>query len=256
MARRLVLHDAFSVLRKSLETEGGSFSVSNIVQRSAYSQDLEFWVFDGPRNTEVRRNIYPAYKANRKPAREDIYQGLQFTKELMKIMGLTVIEVPGYEADDAIATITKKYAGKLPIYIDTIDYDLRALCSAHPTVTCRVPAKEDVPDHLIQLYKLWVGDPSDNIPGIHRFGHMGWVAADTLEILEITAAVFSGKPLPPSASLPKRVPTWIDQNRDEWMKMAKCLQFQTVPDDILNEHTTKREAQPDLFLQLVREYEG
>ena len=141
MAGRLVLHDAFSVLRASLETVGGNFSVSNIVQSSAYSQDLEIWVFDGPRNTETRRKIYPAYKGNRKPARDDIYLGLQFTKELMKLMGLVVIEVPGFEADDVIATLTKQNAGKLPIHIDTIDYDLRFLCSFGPNITCRVPAK-------------------------------------------------------------------------------------------------------------------
>ena len=77
-----------------------------------------------------------------------------------------------------------------------------------------------------------------------------------MDIFNVTAAALSNKPVPLAASLPKRVLEWVDANREEWMKMKDCLEFQTVPDDVLVAHTTKKPAQPDVFMRLVKEYEG
>lgn len=254
--KTLILNDAFSVIRARLEIEGSRFSISNLVQSLQHSGNLQLWIFDGPNNSKSRKEVYPAYKGNRKPAREDIYQGLQMTKEIMKLAGLTVIEVPNYEADDVIFTLTRRYKGVLPMVIMTRDYDLRALCSVNDNIFCSVPPKPDIPDNMIALYKLWVGDKSDNIPGVYKFGEGAWAAAKIEDLIDMTEAAISGKEIPLRDSIPQRHQQWITENREEWLKMLHCLTFKEVPADTIDQHTHSQPEDYAGWKKLIQEFES
>lgn len=175
----ITIHDGMSTVRAQLERDLSRFSLTDILYKIDQSPGLEIWVFDGPNSKSLRRDLYPAYKAQRKPAGVSIYEGIKAVRECMRHTKATQVEVPGYEADDVIATLVKRYAktGAL-IDIRTRDYDLRALVTEGAGVTCTVKPKPAVEDRYIQLYKIWVGDPSDNIKGVPGFGERAWEEAD------------------------------------------------------------------------------
>ena len=66
-----------------------------------------FVVFDA-KAPSFRHEAYEAYKAGRAPTPEDFPRQLALIKELVDLLGFTRLEVPGYEADDVLATLAKK----------------------------------------------------------------------------------------------------------------------------------------------------
>ena len=62
-----------------------------------------------------RTELYPDYKANRDAAPEDLPPQVTRCLELLELMGVPVLGVPGMEADDVIATIVKEMDGTIPI---------------------------------------------------------------------------------------------------------------------------------------------
>jgi DNA polymerase-1 len=129
-----------------------------------------------------RHEIYPAYKANRPPAPDDLIPQFALVKEAAKAFNLPIIEYNGFEADDIIATIAKKAseAGEQVVIISS-DKDLLQLLQ-HDSISIFDPLKnkyitrEDVtekyevtPWQLLDFFSL-VGDSSDNVPGIPGIG--------------------------------------------------------------------------------------
>lgn len=134
-------------------------------------------VFDGPDNKESRRKIYADYKSNRQQ-RVDLYQQIPLVKEYCALLGLACEEVPGVEADDVIASITKCAVSKgYRVCICTMDKDLLQLVGPHvvvinPWKDSQEITEEDVkatygvsPENIPDYLAL-VGDTSDNIPGV------------------------------------------------------------------------------------------
>lgn len=161
---------------KMAESMGGAslFTLWQEILAGANQKDLIFCIFDGVNSRKKRKAIYPAYKAKRKPADQSIYDGMKFFKELLKYAPINVktVEVPEYEADDVIATITVKMASnddKMDIV--STDRDLTQLRISPNIGTLKEPAVEP---KWVKTYKMLVGDPSDNIPGVKGFGEAAW----------------------------------------------------------------------------------
>lgn len=135
--------------------------------------------FDLPAPT-FRHLEYFGYKANRRGMPDELAAQLPYVKEVCGIFGFSVISQEGYEADDILGTIAKKYEGKT--YIITGDRDSFQLISDNVTVLyCSNAAvieytkqkiSEDYnlePKQLIDV-KALMGDSSDEIPGVFGIG--------------------------------------------------------------------------------------
>ncbi len=137
-------------------------------------------VLDSP-GKNFRHKIYPQYKANRPPAPEDLIEQLKLIRIAAEALNFKVLEKPGYEADDIIATLAKQAskAGKDAIIVSS-DKDLMQLIDTNVKMYDASKSKfveqEDVekkfgvgPDQVREVQAL-MGDKSDNIPGIRGIG--------------------------------------------------------------------------------------
>ena len=144
-----------------------------------------------PAGGTFRHEAYEQYKAQRPETPEDIRKAVPVIKQILEAMNIPVLEVPGFEADDVIGTLSKQgeQAG-YEVYMATPDKDYGQLVSDHvfmyrprhtggfelmgPAEVCAkygLQRKEQVID-LLGL----MGDASDNIPGCKGVGEKTAVA--------------------------------------------------------------------------------
>lgn len=128
---------------------------------------------------------YKEYKAGRKKMPDELAQQIEPLKELLAAFKIGILELDGYEADDIIGTISKKYEGPdMEVLIYTGDRDSLQLVSDYTKVmfTKKGISEIDIydknaikdkygfsPEGIIDLKGL-MGDASDNIPGVAGVG--------------------------------------------------------------------------------------
>ena len=137
----------------------------------------------------LRHDICPSYKATRGPMSEDLAPQFRVIQEFLKQLNIPTIAMAGYEADDIIATLTRKFHREIPIRIATRDRDLLQLCDLDNVCVHLLRTggnfinvnRENVTQFFgvtadkIALYKAIAGDPSDNIKGVRGIGPSGAV---------------------------------------------------------------------------------
>lgn len=250
----VVLHDSLAVLRARLETDLARFSLSQLIEEINASPHLHFYIWDGAFNKQLRRHVFPDYKSGRKMANPSIFQGLMLLKEVLKHTKAISISVDGYEADDVIATLVKRYAHRgIPIAVNTRDYDLRALVNEGPTVKCTVDPKPDVPDSMIHYFKTWVGDPSDSVPGVKGFGITTWKNVPKEKIKMVTHRVLDGLDIS-HCNFPPKPLKWVDENRDLFKAMWTVTDFFTVPEEVLNQNMVVGKPDGQAANAMLKEY--
>lgn len=161
------------------------FGTLNIIGRQleAIHPDYAAVAFD-VKSPTFRHKIYGAYKAGRRETPEDLLAQFAPVKECLAAMGLTVLELPGYEADDIQGTVSA-WVESLPeghAYILSGDRDLFQLIDDRTTVLYagqetkafdRAAFREKYPgiepEQFVDL-KALMGDASDNIPGVAGVG--------------------------------------------------------------------------------------
>ena len=137
-------------------------------------------IFDHSERT-FRNDLYPDYKAHRPPAPEDLVPQFALVREATAAFGVHCVELPGYEADDLIATYAcqARDAGGEAIIVSS-DKDLMQLIGGGVVMwdpmKDRVLAEDAVmekfgvtPDKVIEVQAL-IGDSSDNVPGAPGIG--------------------------------------------------------------------------------------
>ena len=140
--------------------------------------------FDVSRKT-FRSEIFPEYKANRAKTPDEFRSQMSYLHELVSAFGITQFEVEGYEADDVIATITKRAEKEgAEVFICTGDRDSFQLVNEKTTVLYPKRGVSDLarmtPDAVQEKYGMTPlqypdfaalrGDPSDNLPSIPGVG--------------------------------------------------------------------------------------
>ncbi len=136
-------------------------------------------IFDSKGPT-FRKDIYPEYKANRSAMPEDLVPQIPYIKRLVDAFNLPGIEKAGYEADDIIATLAKKFAAKgVEVTIVTGDKDMMQLVNDRVRLLDTMKDKISGPvevferfggaDKVIEVQAL-SGDSSDNVPGVPGIG--------------------------------------------------------------------------------------
>ncbi len=137
-------------------------------------------IFDAKGPT-FRKKLYPDYKANRSAMPEDLVPQIPLIKDVVRAFNLPALELSGYEADDIIATLAKRYAELgLDITVVTGDKDLMQIVGERvrllDTMKKKVSGRDEVierfgvpPEQVLEILGL-AGDSSDNIPGVPGIG--------------------------------------------------------------------------------------
>lgn len=144
-----------------------------------------------PAGGTFRHEAYEQYKAQRPETPEDIRKAVPVIKQLLEAMNIPILEVPGFEADDVIGTLSHmgEKAG-YEVYMATPDKDYGQLVSDHVfmyrprhTGGFELMGPKEVCDKYGLQYKEQVidllglmGDASDNIPGCKGVGEKTAVA--------------------------------------------------------------------------------
>jgi DNA polymerase-1 len=173
---------------RALSTAGGEstnavYGFTTMIQKALREErpELIAMTFDAPGGSSFRREIYTEYKATRSPPPEDLPAQIPRIHEITEAFRMPKFMVPGIEADDIIATLTKMaLEAGLDVQIITGDKDLMQLVSDRveiyePMKNVRFHRKEVEekygvpPEKLLDALSL-CGDTSDNIPGVAGVG--------------------------------------------------------------------------------------
>jgi DNA polymerase-1 len=190
-------YHAFTDSQDPLRTTSGLLSGAfygffNMLQTQIelYAPETILFSWGDKRSNLLRRKIYPEYKGNRpEESKIGLQEQIFDIKLSLGSMGFLQYWSPGYEADDVIAELAKKYSSqfqsfgsKSKIVILSADKDMLQLVDARITVatfsnnnfteydTDKVLNKFGVtPDYLSDYFSL-IGDNSDNVPGVEGIG--------------------------------------------------------------------------------------
>ncbi len=143
-------------------------------------------LLDAGRET-FRNQISGDYKGNRPDAPPDLIPQFPYIRKVLKAMNIPVLEREGFEADDLIATLAKKFAARdLEVVIVTGDKDLMQLVHDEvrllDTMKARWIGIDQVkekfgvdPGEVVEVMAL-MGDPVDNIHGVKGIGEKTAIA--------------------------------------------------------------------------------
>ena len=156
--------------------------LSKLVDDVRESGEADYFavIFDAARKT-FRNDIYPEYKAHRPPPPEDLRPQFPLVKQASQAFNLATIEMPGFEADDIIATYARQARESgMSVTIVSSDKDLMQLVGdgvvMHDPMKQRRIGPEQVeekfgvgPDRVVDVQAL-CGDSTDNVPGVPGIG--------------------------------------------------------------------------------------
>jgi DNA polymerase-1 len=147
--------------------------------------------WDKPKtNIRKRLELYPEYKAGRKPAPPDFYEQVPVLQELLKVFGWPLYELDDYEADDIMGTLALQATEQnIETMLITSDLDMLQLIDPHVHVYAlktglsnielyspkSFEAKYNIRVNQFLDFKALKGDSSDNIPGVPGIGEKGAV---------------------------------------------------------------------------------
>lgn len=191
--KRLVLVDGSSYLYRAFhampyftnshgEPTGAIYGMTNMLRKllNDYTPEYIVVVFDAKGKT-FRHNLYKEYKAHRPPMPDELREQIEAVHEVIKAMGLPILQIGGVEADDVIGTLSVMASKQgMSTLISSSDKDLTQL--VHDDVIM-VDSMSDttfdiegvknkfgvIPEQMIDYLAL-VGDTSDNIPGVPKVG--------------------------------------------------------------------------------------
>ena len=199
MGKKIVLIDGHSILNRAFfgipdltNAEGlhtnAVYGFLNIMFKILEEEKPEYLMvaFDVHAPT-FRHKMYEEYKGTRKPMAEELRQQVPVMKEVLKAMGVAVVEKEGYEADDILGTLAKRSEQQgIEVSLVSGDRDLLQLASEH--IKIRIPKTKRTGTEIEDYYaqdvkekyqvtpqefidvKALMGDSSDNIPGVPGIG--------------------------------------------------------------------------------------
>ncbi len=199
MSEKIVLIDGHSIINRAfygvpdltnkdgLHTNG-IFGFVNILFKILEEEKPDYLTvaFDVHHPT-FRHKMFSEYKGTRKGMPQELHEQVPVLKELLTAMGIKIMELPGYEADDLLGTVAKRSEEKgMDVLVVSGDRDLLQIVTDNIRV-CIPKTKrgtteyemyytKDVqekygllPLQIIEL-KALMGDSSDNIPGVPGIG--------------------------------------------------------------------------------------
>lgn len=199
MSKKLVLIDGHSILNRAFfglpdltNSQGvhtnAVYGFLNIMFKILEEEKPDYLTvaFDVHAPT-FRHKMFEEYKGTRKPMADELRQQVPLIKEMLKAMGITIVEKEGYEADDILGTLSVKAEKEgMDVAVISGDRDLLQLATEH--VMIRIPKTKKtgteienyLADDVVEKYgvtpkefidvKALQGDTADNIPGVPGIG--------------------------------------------------------------------------------------
>ncbi len=199
MSKKLVLIDGHSILNRAFfglpdltNSEGihtnAVYGFLNIMFKILEEEKPDYLTvaFDVHAPT-FRHKMFEGYKGTRKPMADELRQQVPLIKELLTKMGVKIVEMEGYEADDILGTLSVRAEREgMDVAVISGDRDLLQLATDH--VMIRIPKTKKTGTEIenyntkdvIEKYqvtpkefidvKALQGDTADNIPGVPGIG--------------------------------------------------------------------------------------
>ena len=199
MSKKLVLIDGHSILNRAFfglpdltNSQGvhtnAVYGFLNIMFKILEEEKPDYLTvaFDVHAPT-FRHKMFEEYKGTRRPMADELRQQVPLIKEMLKAMGITIVEKEGYEADDILGTLSVKAEKEgMDVAVISGDRDLLQLATEH--VMIRIPKTKKtgteienyLADDVVEKYgvtpkefidvKALQGDTADNIPGVPGIG--------------------------------------------------------------------------------------
>jgi len=217
MTKKLILIDGNAIIHRAyhalppLMTKSGElvnavygFTSTLLSVIEKFQPDYIIATFDLAAPT-FRHKEFAEYKAHRVKADQELYDQIPRVKEVVRAMGIPILELAGFEADDVIGTLSRladESQENVETLIVTGDLDTLQLVSDKTSVYTMRRGLTDsvlygkneiferyglVPSQLID-YKGLRGDPSDNIPGVKGIGEK--TATELLKKYETLEGVY------------------------------------------------------------------
>ena len=216
--------------------------------------------FDSPVPTK-RHAMFEKYKAHRPETPHGLIEQMPYIKKLISAFHIKTFEMPGYEADDIIGTVSKRLASKgISVFIVTADKDMLQLVDSN--IKIYDPVKDKIlndeyvkdkfgvgPERITEFMAL-TGDAVDNIPGIKGVGEK--------TAKELLSNVSSLEELLENPNLVKKekLRRLVAENTDMVRLSQRLATIDTsVPLDFQMEEIRLKEPEWPRLLSLFREFE-
>ena len=199
MSEKLVLIDGHSILNRAFfglpdltNSQGvhtnAVYGFLNILFKILVEEKPDYLTvaFDVHAPT-FRHKMFDGYKGTRKPMADELRQQVPLMKQMLQAMGVCIVEMEGYEADDILGTIAGKAEKEgMEVSVVSGDRDLLQLATDH--VQIRIPKTKKTGTEIENYYatdvkerylvtpkefidvKALMGDTADNIPGVPGIG--------------------------------------------------------------------------------------
>ena len=199
MEKKIVLIDGHSILNRAFyglpdltnakgEHTNAVYGFLNIMLKILEEEKPDYLTvaFDVKQPT-FRHVMFEEYKGTRKPMPEELRQQVPLVKEVLMAMHITVVEKPGYEADDVLGTIARR-AEEHGMEVSLVSGDRDLLQLATDKIKIRIPKtkrtgteiEDYYPTDVMEKYQVTplqiidlkglMGDTADNIPGVPGIG--------------------------------------------------------------------------------------
>lgn len=199
MDKKIVLIDGHSILNRAFYGVPDLTNSAGLHTNAVYGfLNIMFKILDEekPSNLAVafdvkqptfRHEMYGEYKGTRKPMPEELREQVPLIKEVLSAMGIKIVELPGYEADDILGTLAKRAEqDNMKVSVITGDRDLLQLATQN--ILIRIPKTKKGTTEVENYYeadvkekyqvtpvefidvKALMGDTADNIPGVPSVG--------------------------------------------------------------------------------------
>ncbi|WP_276981272.1 DNA polymerase I [Johnsonella ignava] len=196
---KLILIDGHSILNRAFyaipvltDSEGrhtnAVYGFLNIMFKVIDEEKADYLAvaFDLPAPT-FRHKVYKEYKSTRKAMPDELKQQVPLIKDVLNSMNIAVYSMEGFEADDIIGSLAKKYASKdTQVVVLSGDRDLLQISDKNikikipKTLKGKTETRDYFPEDVLNEYKVspleyidvkaLMGDASDNIPGVKSIG--------------------------------------------------------------------------------------
>lgn len=221
--------------------------------------------WDKPKtNIRKRLEMYPEYKAGRKPAPADFHEQVPVLHELLKAFGWPLYELDDYEADDIMGTLAVQARAKgLETLLITSDLDMLQLVNGNVHVYALKTGLSNIelysPKSFEAKYGIRVdqfldlksikGDSSDNIPGVPGIGEKG--AQQLLQQYETLDGVYDNLALIKESTRKK-----LEAGKDlAYLSKELARIWTDAPLKLDLKAMDGRHMQPDKVLELLQKLE-
>jgi DNA polymerase-1 len=168
------------------EPTAGVYGFASILLRIFETEEPDYMAISFDPKRTFRHDLYKEYKATRAKMPEDLRPQIDRIREMVDSFNIPRVEIENYEADDVIGSLSKWAVNQTDLGVKIITGDRDLFQLVNDRVVVQLPGTkpgvdddyfpEDVfkrmgvrPDQIVD-YKALVGDPSDNIPGVHGIG--------------------------------------------------------------------------------------